>query len=50
MNYFNRCVSNSLVITVDPWLVDVSGSAVVVVAPDVVATVLSEVPDNPKRQ
>lgn len=30
-------------ITVDPWLVDVSGCTVVV-APDVVATVLSDVP------
>ena len=38
-------VSDLLVITVDASLVDVSDSAVVV-APEVVATVLSGVPEN----
>ena len=35
-------------ITVEPWLVDVSGA--VVVAADVVATVLSDVPANYEPQ
>ena len=49
MRYVDKVVSNSLVITVDPWLVDVSGCTVVV-APDVVATVLSDVPLYKKPQ